>query len=77
MLKAASIIVAGIIIACIETPMLLKNKFIKELWIFSLLLIVGVMLGVLQTLHLPVPNPTEIITVIFKPISNEILSIFK
>ncbi|RNB62499.1 hypothetical protein EDM54_14170 [Brevibacillus borstelensis] len=38
MLKAAAIIAVGMIIACMEVPALVKNRFVKEAWAFSLLL---------------------------------------
>lgn len=77
MLKVAAIIAVGMIIACMEVPALVKNRFVKEAWAFSLLLTAGITLGVLQVLHVPVPSLSEMITFIYKPVSDGILSLFK
>ncbi|MFB6467807.1 hypothetical protein ACE38V_13535 [Cytobacillus sp. Hz8] len=71
-----SILTAGMI-AWIEIPSLLKKKLIKELWVFSVLLLIGVGLIISQSLQLNIPNPLDWITVVFKPLNDAIFGILK
>ncbi|MCP3740351.1 hypothetical protein [Rossellomorea sp. BNER] len=69
-----SVIVGIIIVAAImvklELPPLIKKKLIKEIWVFSILLLFVVGLSIAYSLELPIPNPTKGLTVIFKPLSD-------
>lgn len=71
-----SILTAGMI-AWIEIPSLLKKKLIKELWVFSVLLLIGVGLIISQSLQVNIPNPLDWITVVFKPLNDAIFGILK
>ncbi|MDQ6418798.1 hypothetical protein RB620_05030 [Paenibacillus sp. LHD-117] len=68
MVAIAGIIAAGALIALIEAPSLWKKRQIKELWIFSLLLLTGIGIGIAQSLHVTVPNPIDWISYIYSPI---------
>lgn len=66
------IIVVAIIVA-IEAPALWKKRWIKELWVFSVLMLVGTSLSLAQALRAPIPNPLDWITAVYKPISDFLL----
>lgn len=68
------IMVVAIIIIAIEIPDLRKRKLKKEIWIFSILLSIGVGLCIAQSLKFHIPNPVEGITFVFKPMSDFIRS---
>lgn len=72
----ASILTVGVI-AWIEIPSLLKKKRIKELCVFSVLLLIGVGLSISQSLQLNIPNPLDWINVVFKPLNDAIFGILK
>lgn len=57
-----------------EYPRLLRARQRKELWLFTLTTAFAVMLCVLQSLHVVLPNPLDWITAIYKPMSRVILS---
>ncbi|MFC5647871.1 hypothetical protein ACFPYJ_01820 [Paenibacillus solisilvae] len=67
-------IIAAVLVIRYEFPLLLKKKLHKELWVFSILIAFGLLLSILQGLQIPIPNPLDWITAIFKPMSRMILS---
>lgn len=71
------ILTAAILIALYEVPSLIKNKLTKELWVFFILLVFGVVLSIINSLNINIPNPADWLTVIYKPVSKLILDIFK
>lgn len=66
------ILAAGILIAILEVPPLLKRKLKKELYVFFLLLVFGIGLSIAQTLSMNIPNPLDWIKVVYKPLSDVI-----
>jgi hypothetical protein len=77
MLAVMSVIAVGILIAYLEGRPLWKKKKIKELIVFSSILLIGVFLYVGNILDLPIPNPTDIIGNLVKPISKPIITWIK
>ncbi|MDQ6596117.1 hypothetical protein E2K98_20645 [Bacillus salipaludis] len=77
MLGVAGTIVAAIMMIAFELPNLRKNKLTKELWVFSILMLIAVGLGIAQSLDLHIPNPLIGITYIFKPFSDFIYGFLK
>ncbi|MGF6947791.1 hypothetical protein QF028_000284 [Neobacillus sp. B4I6] len=73
----AEIVVIGIIIMFIEVPSLLKKNHRKDLWVFSFLLLLGIVLNILEHMEVSIPNPFKGITAIFQPYSEVISDIFK
>lgn len=57
-------------IALMEVPHLRKHGSKKGLWVFFLLLAVGVILNSAQAMQIPVPNPAQLMETVFKPMSN-------
>jgi hypothetical protein len=77
MWSITGIVAIGGIIMCIEVPSLLKENHRKDLWVFSSLLILGIVLNILVQVKISIPNPLEGITAIFQPYSKVISEIFK
>ncbi|MED4399887.1 hypothetical protein ABET41_09975 [Metabacillus fastidiosus] len=69
MLKIGGILVIAIIIIALEVPYLLKNKLKREMWAFSILLIIAIGLSIAMALNVNIPNPIDLISTIFKPFS--------
>jgi hypothetical protein len=63
------IIIIGGVISLIEVPGLLKQEKRGELIAFCSFLLIGIALSVAMTLKLPVPNPTNVIEFVFRPIT--------
>ncbi|MBT2700845.1 hypothetical protein J7E79_26335 [Bacillus sp. ISL-40] len=77
MWSIVGIIVIGVIIMFIEVPSLLKKNHRKDLWVFSTLLLLGIVLNISEQLEVSIPNPFEGITAVFQPYSTVISEIFK
>ncbi|MEW9674212.1 hypothetical protein [Ammoniphilus sp. 3BR4] len=77
MWSIAGIVVIGVIMMFIEVPSLLKKKQRRDLWVFSILLLFGVGLNILEQQDVNIPNPFEGITAIFQPYSDVISGLFK
>lgn len=68
MVPTLCIIAVTAIIAVIEIPILWRNKHKKELWVFSILLLIGSGINVAQSLRVPIPSPLTWLTVLLKPV---------
>lgn len=64
-----SIIVVAVI-AAIEVPLMWRKKLIKELWVFSALLLLGAFFSLINALHISVSDPLGWMIFIYKPISD-------
>ncbi|WP_205665300.1 hypothetical protein [Pseudalkalibacillus hwajinpoensis] len=68
----------GIIIlafSIVEIPKLRKNKKKKELWTYSILLLIGYPLLVAQIMNVPIPNPLDLITFVYHPMSQFLFAV--
>jgi hypothetical protein len=73
-------VIAGIletagICAAIEIPSLTGHK--KDLWVFSLLLMLGTALCIAATLKANIPNPLDWIAAVYQPFGSWMQSLFK
>jgi len=64
-----SLLLIFLIIIWIEVPALVRKKMWRELIVFSILLLIGMMLSIPQALGIHVPSPDDLVAVIFKPFS--------
>ncbi|SFH11851.1 hypothetical protein SAMN05660649_03924 [Desulfotomaculum arcticum] len=55
------------IIIWIEVPALVHKKMWRELIVFSILILIGMMLSIPQALGMHVPSPNDLVAAIFKP----------
>ncbi|WP_236690318.1 hypothetical protein [Guptibacillus hwajinpoensis] len=72
------VLLIGIIIlaySVIEIPKFKKSNQKKELWTFSSLLLVGYSLLIAQTMNAPIPNPLDMITFVYKPVSKVLFAL--
>jgi hypothetical protein len=69
----AAIVGVGALIALAEAPYLIRKKMTKELYFFVGVLLVGEALSIMQVLRVPIPNPVDFYTLIYKPISDFVL----
>lgn len=75
--KIAGTLLLASLIAFMEVPNLLKNKLKKELWLFAVLLSIGLGLGISRSLNLEIPSPLNLINTIYKPFSDGIYKVLK
>lgn len=64
------ILTAAVLIALFEVPSLLKRGYKKELWVFSVLLLVATGLCIAKSMDVKIPNPIDWISAVFKPLSD-------
>ncbi|WP_313958724.1 hypothetical protein [Bacillus sp. X1(2014)] len=76
-MAVAGILVISAVIIVIDVPPLLRKKLVKELWIFSILLLFGTMLSIAQALDISIPNPLDWLTVLYKPFSDMMKNLLK
>lgn len=77
MFGVAGTIMAAIIMIAFEIPTLWKKKLVKEIWVFSILMIIAVGLGIAQSLHWNIPNPLNGIKIVLQPLSDFIFRLLK
>ncbi|MHA0857164.1 hypothetical protein [Paenibacillus sp. CMAA1364] len=70
MLSVAGIVFVIAIIIAIDVPPLIRKKLIRELWVFSILLLFGTILAISQALRFNIPNPLDWLTFVYKPVSD-------
>jgi hypothetical protein len=59
-----------IIIALLQIPGLIDRKLWRELTVFSVLLVIGFTLSLLQVIGVKIPSPNQAIIFLIKSISN-------
>lgn len=72
MMKYVALIAATAAIILIEVPSLWKRRLIKDLWVFSSLLLLGVGLVMMRFLNLHIPNPVNGIDYVLQPLAEAI-----
>ncbi|PIC69310.1 hypothetical protein CSV77_14140 [Sporosarcina sp. P16b] len=65
MIKSIGILLIAAAIAWFEVPSLLDKKHKKELLVFSILLTIGVSLGMVLGFGKTLPSPMELLTFLF------------
>lgn len=65
------------VLCVVEIPKMLKNKQYRELAAFSVLLLLGTVLGVLKSLDVKLPNPTDWLIWAFSPFKELMKSLSK
>lgn len=64
-----AILVFGAVVSYIEVPKMLKEKSYRDLWTFSILLVFGMILGILKSLNVNIPNPSDWVAWVYSPAS--------
>ncbi|RJE86101.1 hypothetical protein D3P07_18630 [Paenibacillus sp. 1011MAR3C5] len=68
MLAIGGILATAVVIAMLEVPGLRKKRQVKEIWLFMILLLFGTGVGIAESLHLPLPNPLDWVSYVYRPI---------
>lgn len=71
------ILAVAVAIAFIDVPYLLKQGLKKELWTFSILLLIGTGLSIAEGLQVEIPNPMDALAFIYKPLIDLLFGFFK
>lgn len=77
MFPIVGILIVAVLIIIYEVPSLIKRKLHKELILFSLLLAFGVFISILESLDVELPNPSDWLTELYKPLTKIILDLLK
>ena len=67
----------GTVLCFYEIPQMLKSRCYKELWTFSILLALGVVLAVLKSLNVTISNPSDWIAWVYSPVSDLMRELLK
>lgn len=70
MVSSLGILLLATVIVVLEVPPLLKNKLKKELIVFSFLLVIGVVSGILFSFNVNFMSPVDLLSYILEPIYN-------
>lgn len=70
MVSSLGILLLATVIVVLEVPPLLKNKLKKELIVFTILLVIGVVSGILYSFNVKFMSPVDLLSYILEPIYN-------
>lgn len=76
MLSSLPILAIGIMMALLEVPQMRKRKLGRELFLFTVLMILGVMLATLINMNIII-NPLEGIASLYRPVTDYLLGLFQ
>lgn len=62
------VLVFSTVLCIIEIPKMLKGRFYRELWTFSILLGLGTVLAILRSLDVEIPNILDFIAWVYAPV---------
>ncbi|REK71795.1 hypothetical protein [Paenibacillus paeoniae] len=68
MLSITGILLTAVTIAMLEVPALWKKRLKKELVLFSMILLLATGIGIVQSMHIPLPNPLDWVSSVYGPI---------
>lgn len=60
----------SVILCVAEVPKMRRKKEYKELAVFSVILCFGIVIAVLKSLDITVPNPADFVDVIYSPVTS-------
>lgn len=65
------------VLCIVEIPKMLKQKLYREVWTFSILLVLGTVLAILKSLNVEIPNPSDFIAWVYSPLTEVMKSLLK
>ena len=77
MVGVLGILAVSLVIAIIEVPSLLKKKLRRELWVFSILLLIGTGLSIAKSLKVEILNPFDLMAAFYKPFSDMLFQLLE
>ncbi|ASR49445.1 hypothetical protein B4V02_23555 [Paenibacillus kribbensis] len=75
MVNVLGILLVAVVICLLEVPYMWKKGLKKELWLFSVLLVLGVGISCAKAFTWTIPTPLDWITAIYRPFSNFLIHI--
>ncbi|MHA6532454.1 hypothetical protein [Paenibacillus sp. BAC0078] len=75
MWNLAVIVVIFAVILVVEIPVIAKKDKKRDLWVFCILMFVAFSLGVAKSLRMSIPNPLDLLLVMYKPVSDAVFSL--
>ncbi|MEK5252093.1 hypothetical protein NST74_01320 [Paenibacillus sp. FSL F4-0125] len=63
------LIIVAVIIA-IEVPLMWRKKLIRELWVFSFLLLLGTCFSLIYVMNISISDPLGWMVFIYKPVAD-------
>ncbi|EHS59720.1 hypothetical protein WG8_0293 [Paenibacillus sp. Aloe-11] len=75
MVKVLGILVLAAVICLLEVPYMWKKGLKKELWLFSILLLLGIGISSAKALSWTIPTPLDWITALYRPFSDFLIRI--
>lgn len=72
-----SVLAISVALFAFEMPRMRKKKIYRDLWTFSILLVIGVILTIIKCLNFTLPNPSDLIAWVFSPFSDFLRNIQK
>lgn len=73
----SAVIIFAIFLCIIEVPKMRKEKQIKELWMFSIILGIGILIAIMKSLGMKVPNPSDWVAWIYSPLKGLLKNLTK
>lgn len=77
LLSILAVVVFSTVLCLIEIPKMLQAKQYRELWVFSILLVLGTVLVILKSLDANIPNPSDFIAWVYSPLAGVMKSLLK
>jgi hypothetical protein len=72
-----AVIAFATVLSIIEIPKMRKEKLNKELWTYSILLGIGVVLAIMKILNVKIPNPSDLMAWVYSPVKGIMQSLTK
>ncbi|OMD44456.1 hypothetical protein BSK52_00780 [Paenibacillus odorifer] len=70
MLGIVAILIIVAVIIAIEVPLMWRKKLIRELWVFSFLLLLGTCFSLIYVMNISISNPLAWMVFIYKPVAD-------
>ncbi|WP_349407659.1 hypothetical protein [Pseudalkalibacillus sp. SCS-8] len=74
---SVGMLLLAVLFVTVELPPLIREKQFYPSVIYFILLTIGSILLVLHGLDVKIPNPLDLVSYLFEPISTSILNLFK
>jgi len=75
MVSIISVLMIAVGIFVIEFPSLKRKRYHREIWLFSVLLVLGTGGAIAWTLHVPLPSPFHFLSLVYKPFHDVMMRI--
>ena len=72
----AGILLSVTLIIAVNIPSLVKQKLTKELFLFSIILLMVTSLSIAHALKIKIPSPLNLIMAIYQPIADLVWGLF-